>query len=289
MTKSVWLKALGKTRQQQIARYYLGQTPSKIAARRRPIKSSQRWLAEDRNISHGPVRRARGKWFAQTAAALLLVTLGWVGRGQTDARLGSVPPIVAEADEARDMIVASVPKDSPGVTDYRRLAQANGLPTVAMPVGWGVTSSGVVSTEHGPMLQVPALTKDGDAVTIIASNDSQGTSHVPVIRIGNDESIASWNRGSSGFAVAAQTSAERLHRAALELYDSGVVSWARPASPNLDLCSQLVVLLGNFEHVCLGLSVRDALGQEARMLCQLPIMVCFDFQAPSTPKLSHND
>jgi hypothetical protein len=150
------------------------------------------------------------KFAAQAACALVLVALGWGIHGQRAAPLIQQPTLAMAADESRDEFAALAPASRRSVEPYRQLARDNGLPSPAIPAGWQVISSAVLTTGMGRVLEVSALTEDGIPVAVVASGSATQPKQAPIIRKGDDEWTASWGAGKSAYAAAAQTSPREM-------------------------------------------------------------------------------
>jgi hypothetical protein len=163
-----------------------------------------------------PARRVRfekpvpRKMIAPAASALLLLALGW-SIGQLGRSAGPAQPTLAmEADQARDEFAAVVPAAHARPDQYKQLARSSGVSVLAMPAGWRVLSSGLITTELGPVIEVDAVSQNGVPVTIVESTVPERTNEAPVITAGNDERIGSWSKNNSAYALAAQTSSKEI-------------------------------------------------------------------------------
>jgi hypothetical protein len=129
-----------------------------------------------------------------------------------------------EADQARDAFAAIVPAAHGNLGNHNRLAPTSGLPQPTLPRDWRVISSGAVTTELGPVIEVDAVTADGIEVAVIASRRGQRTNGAPTISYGDDERIASWGDGNAAYAMAAQTSSKEMKRLVREMTPSARTS-----------------------------------------------------------------
>jgi glycosyltransferase involved in cell wall biosynthesis len=169
-------------------------------------------------------RHAAPKWILKGVAAALMISAGWFGRGQIDTLSTTLPELSREADEARDVFAASYPKPrGASVADYEMLAQKNQLSAIVIPNGWRIVSSAMVRTKLGRTLDVSARAADGTQLTILISRNARRNDDRPVITDGDDEKLASWSRGYSDYAIAAQASLPRMRQLTRELYDSRTI------------------------------------------------------------------
>lgn len=167
---------------------------------------------------HFERKRDVRKMLGQAASALVLIGLGWSVRGENSTAIRP-PTLAMEADQSRDEFAALVPAANAVTANSKQRAQIDDLPVPSTPRAWRVISSGLITTELGPVIQVDAVTENGILVTVLASRTAKRTYGAPIISNGDDERIAAWSKGNWAYAAAAQTSSKEMKLLVHELSD----------------------------------------------------------------------